>query len=104
MDMSKIKWVFDSDSLILGDRSPGYGVNANNALFESFEYFSETDYQKFQNIATRNPVTVLKMYAEQVNKRKLNGDEAMRQINPKMDASMVQSLISDMTPIKMSWN
>ena len=96
MDMGKIKWVFDSDSLILGDRSPGYGVNSNNALFESFEYFSEVDYQKFQNIATRNPITVLKMYAQQINKRKINGDEAMRQINPKMDASMVQSMISDM--------
>ena len=96
MDMSKIKWVFDSDSLILGDRSPGYGVNTNSASFESFQYFSESDYQKFQNISTRNPISVLKMYAEQVNKRKLNGDEAMRQINPKIDASMVQSLISDM--------
>jgi hypothetical protein len=96
MDMAKIKWVFDSDSLILGDRSPGYGVNSNNALFESFEYFSETDYEKFQNIATRNPLSVLKMYAQKVDKRKLNGDEAMRQINAKMDAGMVQSLISDM--------
>jgi hypothetical protein len=38
MDLSKIKWVFDSDSLILGDKNPGYGVNSNNALFESFEY------------------------------------------------------------------
>jgi hypothetical protein len=96
MDMGKIKWLFDNDSLILGDRNPGYSVNAKNALFESFEYFSENDYEKFQNIATRNPLTVLKMYAQKVDKRKLNADEAMQQINAKMDASMVQSLISDM--------
>jgi hypothetical protein len=96
MEMSKIKWFVDKDSLILGDKNPGYGVNNNNALFESLKFFSEPDFRKFQNIATRNPIVVLKMYSDQLGGKKiLNADDAMRQINPKMDAAMVQSLLYD---------
>lgn len=96
MNMSKIKWYVDKDSVILGDKNPGYGINSNNALFESLKFFSEPDFRKFQNIATRNPVSVLKMYSDQVGKRILNADDAARQINPKMDAGMIQSLLYEL--------
>lgn len=96
MVMSKIKWYIDKDSIILGDKQPGYGINSNNALFESLKFFSEPDFRKFQNISTRNPVSVLKMYSDQVQKRILNADDAVRQINPKMDAGMVQSLLYEL--------
>ena len=96
MVMSKIKWYIDKDSMVLGDKQPGYGINSNNALFESLKFFSEPDFRKFQNISTRNPVVVLKMYSDQVGKRVLNADEAARQINPKMDANMIQSLLYEL--------
>ena len=96
MVMSKIKWFIDKDSMILGDKNPGYGINSNNALFESLKFFSEPDFRKFQNIATRNPVSVLKMYSDQVGKRILNADDAARQINSKMDAGMIQSLLYEL--------
>ncbi len=96
MVMSKIKWFIDKDSIILGDKQPGYGINSNNALFESLKFFSEPDFRKFQNISTRNPVSVLKIYSDQVQKRILNADEAARQINPKMDAGMIQSLLYEL--------
>ncbi len=96
MDMDKIKWFIDKDSIVLGDKQPGYGINSNNAMFESLKFFSEPDFRKFQNISTRNPVVVLKMYSDQVQKRILNADDAARQINPKMDARMIQSLLYEM--------
>ncbi len=96
MDLNKIKWFIDKDSIVLGDKQPGYGINSNNALFESLKFFSEPDFRKFQNISTRNPVVVLKMYSDQVQKRILNADEAARQVNPKMDAGMIKSLLYEM--------
>lgn len=101
MVMSKVKWYIDKDSVILGDKQPGYGINSNNALFESLKFFSEPDFRKFQNISTRNPVSVLKMYSDQLpgtelQKRMLNANDAARQINPKMDAGMIQSLLYEL--------
>ncbi len=96
MDLNKIKWFIDKDSIVLGDKQAGYGANNNKAMFESFKFFSEPDFRKFQNISTRNPVIVLKMYSDQVQKRTLNADEAARQINPKMDASMIQGLLYEL--------
>ena len=96
MDMNRIKWFIDKDSLVLGDKQPGYGANDNNVMFESLKFFSEPDFRKFQNISTRNPVVVLKMYSDQVQKRILNANDAARQINPKMDASMIQSLLYEL--------
>ena len=96
MDMNKIKWFIHNDSIVLGDKQPGYGINSNNAMFESLKFFSEPDFRKFQSISTRNPVVVLKMYSDQVQKRILVADEAARQINPKMDASMIKSLLYEL--------
>ena len=96
MDLDKIKWFIDKDSIVLGDKQPGYGVNSNKAMFESLKFFSEADFRKVQNISTRNPISVLKMYSDQVQKRILIADEAARQINPKMDAGMIKSLLYEM--------
>ena len=83
-------------AIFLGDKQPGYGISSNNALFESLKFFSEPDFRKFQNIATRNPVSILKMYSDQVGKRVVSADEASRQINSKMDAGMIQSLLYEL--------
>jgi hypothetical protein len=96
MEMAKIKWLIDKDTVILGDKSAGYGTNTNTATFESFQYFSEPDFRKIQNISEKNPISVLKFYSDQTGKRRINGDAVMRQINPKMDAGMVQGMISDL--------
>lgn len=96
IDVGKIKWNIDKDSLIIGDKYPGFGVNNNNAMFESLEFFSEPDYRKFQNIATTNPISIIKLYAEKANLRAIPADDFARQINPKMDASMIQSLLYEL--------
>ena len=96
IDAGKIKWNIDKDSFIIGDKYPGFGINNNNAMFESLQFFSEPDYRKFQNIATTNPISIIKLYSEEIKKRLIPADDVARRINPKMDASMIQSLLYDM--------
>ena len=96
LDVGKIKWFVEKDSFIIGEKYPGFGINTNTALFESLKYFSETDYQKFQNIATINPISNIKLYSDRVQKRTIPADEIARSINPKMDNTMIQSLLYDL--------
>jgi hypothetical protein len=96
VDVGKIKWFVEKDSFIIGEKYPGFGINTNNAMFESLKYFSEADYQKFQNIATINPISNIKLYSDRVQKKVIPADEIARSINPKMDHTMIQSLLFDL--------
>lgn len=96
IDVGKIKWNIEKDSFIIGDKYPGFGVNYNNAMFESLNFFSEPDYRKFQNISTTNPISIIKLYSDQQQKRVFPADELARQINVKLDAGMIQTLFYDL--------
>ena len=96
IDVGKIKWNIGMDSLIIGDKYPGFGVNNNNAMFESLQFFSEPDYRKFQNISTTNPISIIKLYSDEIKKRIIPADDIAKRINVKMDASMIQSLLYDL--------
>lgn len=96
IDVGKIKWNIEKDSFVIGDKYPGFGINSNNAMFESLQFFSEPDFRKFQNIGTTNPISIIKLYSEEIKKRTIPANDVARRINPKMDASMIQSLLYDM--------
>jgi hypothetical protein len=97
IDVGKIKWYIEKDSFIIGDKYPGFGINNNNAMFESIGFFSEPDYRKFQNIATINPISNIKLYSDKIGKRIIPADDVARCINQKMDATMIQSLLYDLS-------
>ena len=96
IDVGKIKWFVEKDSFIIGDKYPGFGINTNSAMFESLKFFSEPDYRKFQNIATINPISNIKLYSDRIQKRIIPADDIARCINPKMDNTMIQSLLYDL--------
>ena len=96
IDVGKIRFVYDKDSLIVGDKYAGFGVNNNNGIFESFKFFSEPDFRKLQNIATTNPISTIKMYSEEIGTRTIPANDIARRINTKMDAGMIQSLLFDL--------
>jgi hypothetical protein len=97
IDVGKIIWNIDKDSLIVGDKYPGFGINNNNGMFESYQFFSEPDFRRIQNIATTNPISIMKMYSERMQTRTFAADDIAKQLGDKMDASMIQSLFYDLS-------
>jgi hypothetical protein len=96
IDVSKINWYIAHDSLVIGDKSPGMGTIKNEAVFESLQFFSEQDYRKIQNIATINPISIIKLYSDEVKKRTLNAHDIAKKIDPSMNAVSIQSLLYDL--------
>ncbi len=96
INVGKIRWYFEKDSLTVGDKYPGFGINNNNAMFESLKYFSEPDYRRAQNIATVNPISVIKMYSDEVRQRTLNANDLAKKISPSMGATNMQSLLYEL--------
>jgi hypothetical protein len=97
IDVGKIIWNIDKDSLIVGDKYPGFGINNNNGMFESYQFFSEPDFRRIQNIATTNPIAIMKLYSDKMQTRTFSADVIAKQLGDKMDASMIQSLFYDLS-------
>lgn len=64
--------------------------------FESFNFFTDKDYQELQNIATVNPIAILKVMSEKEGTRFLPAGEVARQINPRFSVENIKSLLYDM--------
>lgn len=96
INVLKVKVYLNTDSVILGERYPGFGINENIGTFESLKFYTENDFRHFQNISTRNPISIFKMYSEKTGKKKFNADELAKQIDNKLDGSMIQSLMYEM--------
>ena len=64
--------------------------------FESFNYFTDKDYQQLQNIATVNPIAVLKVMKDNEGKNDLPADEVAKKINPRFSIENIKGLLYDM--------
>ena len=92
----RLQWFINQDSLIIGYKNPNLGINNQNALFESDKYFSSDIFDRFQNIATYNPIANIKRYADQAGKRIFSADEIVKAIDPKLDVPSIKSLLFDL--------
>ncbi|MCB0588362.1 MAG: hypothetical protein KDD06_23925 [Phaeodactylibacter sp.] len=64
--------------------------------FESFNYFTEKDYQQLQNIATVNPIAVLKVMKDKEGKNDLPANEVAMKINNRFSVENIKGLLYDM--------
>ncbi|MCB9275802.1 MAG: hypothetical protein H6564_17270 [Lewinellaceae bacterium] len=64
--------------------------------FESFNFFTERDYQQLQNIASVNPIAVLKVLSDQEGTRFLPASEVALKLNPRFSIENIKSLLYDM--------
>lgn len=64
--------------------------------FESFNFFKERDYQTLQNIATVNPIAVLKILHDDQNTRVFPADVVAKKLNPRFGVENIKSLLFDM--------
>jgi len=96
IDVNSIKWNLANDSIYIGGKSVGFTSSNKEVTFESFNYFQETDYERLQNIATTNPLTVIRGMADQQGSKFLNANSLATKFNSRFDASSIQSLLFDL--------
>ena len=94
-DIDEIKVFVDKDSMLLGEGKLAIAKGSTRADITSLQYFSASAYNKYQNIATYNPLNVIKTTAEREG-RLLDGEMLAARIDPKFSAAMVQTLYFDL--------
>ncbi len=95
IDVNEVKIFVDQDSILIGEGKLAVAKTISRADFTSLQYFSAADYNKYQNIATYNPLNVIKAVAEREG-RVLDGDVLARRIDPKFSVESVQTLYFDL--------
>lgn len=95
IDAEKINAFIESDSIIIGQRSASL-AKALDVSFESFNYFKPSDYQRIQNIATANPIAIMKVTAEREGTNFLDANLIASRINSRFSVENIQSLLYDL--------
>ncbi|MCB0629254.1 MAG: hypothetical protein R2824_21660 [Saprospiraceae bacterium] len=95
IDAETINAFLESDSLVIGKPSIKE-ASKRDVVFESFGYFHPRNYQRFQNIATVNPLAIMKVTAEKEGTNFLDADMVAKRINPKFSVENIQTLLYDL--------
>ncbi len=97
MDVEKIVWRIDSDSIQIGQS--GLKTISNRpkkASFESLNYYNDRKYQRFQNIASYNPISVIKIYSEEMNSNELDANALAKRFNPRLTLASIKGLLNQL--------
>ncbi len=95
IDVGEIKVYVDKDSILIGEGKLAIAKGSTRADITSLQYFSASDYNKYQNIATYNPLNVIKAVAEREG-RIIDGEVLAGRIDPKFSVESVQTLYFDL--------
>lgn len=95
IDAEDIVAYLDSDSILIGRQvfKSSFKTDVN---FESLEYFNKGEYNRIQNIATVNPLALMKVIAERENTRTIDANDLAKKINPKFTVDNIKSLLYDL--------
>ena len=96
IDAEQINAIIESDSILIGQKSISLSKNTD-VFFESLKFYDESDYRRVQNIATTNPIALMKITAEKEGTNYLDANLIAKRINPKFTVDNIQSLIFDLT-------
>lgn len=95
IDVDRINAYFERDSIYFGERNIA-NTFKKEVSFESAHYFKQSDYQKIQSIASRNPLVVMKMVAEKEGSSTVNAEKLAQSIDPKFTTDNVRTLYYDL--------
>ena len=95
VDVENIDWFLEQDSLVFGQTGVGFAKKKKTVAFESLKYFEENDYIRLQNISSTNPISTIKVYADEEGEL-LNARNLAKKMNPKFEVSSIQSLLYDL--------
>ncbi len=97
IDANKIDYLIESDSITIGARNLGFQKTVVPIFFESLKYFELGDYQRIQNIATTNPIALMKIASkENDDERILDANMLAYRLNPRFTVENITSLLYDL--------
>ena len=96
IEADKINYYIDRDSIAFGEKSLAISKRRSPVVFESLNYFEESDYNRLQNIATFNPIAVIKAVSEKDGTRFLNANDLAYRLDSRFTVENIQSLLYDL--------
>ncbi len=95
IDSEELKVYVEKDSVLFGEKKLAVAKTSDEVEIQSLQYFSAGDYNRYQNIATYNPIAVIKAVAEQEG-RVLDGLHLAKKIDSRFSLETVQTLYFDL--------
>jgi hypothetical protein len=95
VDAETIYAYLDRDSVVIGKPTIDY-VAKPDIYFESLKFFDPNEYYRLQNIASVNPIAVMKAVAEKEGNNFIDANLVAKQLNPRFTIENIQSLIYDL--------
>jgi hypothetical protein len=96
IDAERLDYSVDKDSIYFDRRSLVFAKRINPTVFESLKYFEESDYRRLQNIATTNPIALLKVAFNDTGERVVEAGRVARKLNPDFSVENINSLLYDL--------
>lgn len=87
---------FNGDSIAIGRSKVPY-QRKEDVIFESLDFFTQNDYRTLQNIASVNPIAILKVLHDKNNKqRSFPAQQVAQMLNPRFGVDNIKSLLYEM--------
>ncbi len=96
MNVDNIDWLMEKDSVLFGKTSVSFSKANKIVEFESLKYFQEQDFRRLQNLASTNPISIIKSFAEEEGTDFISASRLAKRLNPKYDITSIQSLLYDL--------
>ncbi|MBP7699589.1 MAG: hypothetical protein KA101_03020 [Saprospiraceae bacterium] len=97
VDADKIDWYIAKDSLLIGERSLAIAKPKDEAIFESTKFYKDEDYLRIQNIGSFNPISSIKVLAEQEKTNTLDALKVAKKLDLNFTIANIQTLLFDLT-------
>ncbi len=95
IDAENINLYVEQDSIVFG--KPTISIaKKGEVVFESLEFFRNSEYERIQNIATANPIAIMKATAEHEGTNFIDANLLAKRINSKFTVENIESLLYDL--------
>ena len=94
-DVDEVKIFVAKDSILFGEQKRGIGKGNKAVTVQSLQYFSAGDYNRYQGVATYNPLDIIKAVAEREG-RTLDGLTLAKKIDSRFTLEAVKTLYFDL--------
>ncbi|MEO1714118.1 MAG: hypothetical protein AAFU60_12365, partial [Bacteroidota bacterium] len=95
LEADKLNYYIEKDSILIGEKSLVLNKSNKPVVFESLEYFNQSEYYRVQNIATYNPIAVIKAVAEREG-NVLEADALASKMDSRFTVENIKGLIYDL--------